>query len=257
MNIEQILTQLGLESILTSGAFEGLRETLVNIMPWLLGALLLFGLVNCFSGYKYRHLWYMILCIFIGMAAGSWLYIHYTLSPTVCGAVGALAAIFAALFYKLGLCISVFCLSFYLFGLTLGIQGILLLVLCAVLAASVFLLERWVSTIVTTAVGSLITMNTLALTIPYFAENVTAPALHTVLTGITTHGAAYFAGIAILSVLGFLVQAEPFSRTHALISFRKKGDRKNQPAARKDSAAQSGDQAPVESNPSSSDSENK
>lgn len=246
MNMEQVFQLLGLQELFSSVAFTGLWELLSDLMPILLGATLLLGLVSCFAGYKYRHLWFMILCIFVGMGVGSWLYLSYELSPAVCGSIGALAAIFTALFYKLGLGVSIFCLNFYLFGMVFGLQDIPLLVLCGVPAIAVFFMERWVSTVVTAAVGALVAMRACSLLIPFFSGIIQNSTVQNLLAGITEQGALYYAGAVILAVLGFLVQAEPFSRNHALISFRKAPPRKH-PAV--PAPAQSAPVSPIPAEP--------
>lgn len=197
--ILQILSRYGAEPYLTT------------LAPWLMGVAALFGLLNCFMGYEYRNVWYMLLCVFGGMAVGAFFSIHYEWDPGICIFIALAAAIVFAFFYRIGLSLVMLCFGCYLCSALLGFSGWITLLPGLGLAAAALFRDRWTATVVTALAGACIAVNSVCSLVPFLSGLSAQDPIHTVLTALSS-GAVYYAAVAILSIAGFLVQAHPWGR---------------------------------------------
>lgn len=170
----------------------------------------LFGILNCFLGYRFRNIWFLAVCMLIGFAVGVYAFTFHNLDSNLCAAIGMAVSVFLALLYKIALSVLMFAFGYYLFSYKLGLQGWYALAPEIGLALGVFIKKRWVCTVVSTIVGALMAMDALIALIPFLLEFF--PEASEALLLISERGFRFALATAGMMILGFLFQAEPWSR---------------------------------------------
>lgn len=187
--------------------------------PALTGAvlLLLFGLSTLFFGYKFRNLWFAIMCLIAGTYVGYWLHTSHGIETNLSIALALLSAVLFVFTYKIGLIGVMFLMGYYLLHIIAGYTGAGMLVSCAIAAFLVLFLERWVTTLVTILFGAVVTIKAILTLLPMLQDKL--PFAGTILLWLQPGKWQGYTFFAALLLFGFLAQAGLFGSNPL---FRKK-----------------------------------